>query len=381
MSEGADFLLADYARQIAPTDRFGADDLTPVLLGLFGEVGSVMSTSKKLHREREAFTGYRRDVEEEFGDTLWYVAALCRRLDIDLSNLFERALGQANVRTALAAGSNPHFPISRVVTVEDIGPLDNVLLRLGESAAKLLHLRDDRSAAEELLVDFARTYIEAIRAAGISFATVLQVNLAKARGRFIEPVPETLPDFDADFPAEERLPQNFEIEITQRADGRSYLRWNGVFIGDPLTDNIADRDGFRFHDVFHFAHAAVLHWSPTFRALIKHKRKSKPAVDEAQDGGRAIVIEEGLTAYIFSCAKDLDFFSGRQTISFDLLKTISNFVRGYEVERCPLKLWESAILQGYEVFRKVKDNNGGIIVGDRRARTLQYRPVKRGDEL
>src|SRR5690606_31061071 len=242
---------------------------------------SVMSTSKKLHREREAFTGYRRDVEEEFGDTLWYVAALCRRLDIDLSNLFERALGQANVRTALAAGSNPHFPISRVVTVEDIGPLDNVLLRLGESAAKLLHLRDDRSAAEELLVDFARTYIEAIRAAGISFATVLQVNLAKARGRFIEPVPETLPDFDADFPAEERLPQNFEIEITQRADGRSYLRWNGVFIGDPLTDNIADRDGFRFHDVFHFAHAAVLHWSPTFRALIKHKRKSKPAVDEA----------------------------------------------------------------------------------------------------
>jgi hypothetical protein len=50
---------------------------------------------------------------------------------------------------------------------------------------------------------------------------------------------------------------------------------NGV-VGDPLTDNIADRDGYRFHDVFHFAHPAVLHWSPTFRALVKRKRKSDP---------------------------------------------------------------------------------------------------------
>lgn len=93
------------------------------------------------------------------------------------------------------------------------------------------------------------------------------------------------------------------------------MRWNGVFIGDPLSDNIADRDGYRFHDVFHFANAAVLHWSPTFRALIKHKRKSNQAVDEAQDSGRAIVIDEGLSAYIFSYAKQLDFFQEQNTVS------------------------------------------------------------------
>ena len=39
-------------------------------------------------------------------------------------------------------------------------------------------------------------------------------------------------------------------------------------------------------------------WSPTFRALIKQKRKSDPKVDDAQDGGRAIVVEEGLTAWV-----------------------------------------------------------------------------------
>ena len=39
------------------------------------------------------------------------------------------------------------------------------------------------------------------------------------------------------------------------------------------------------------------------RALIKHKRKSKPDYDEAQDSGRAIVVEEGLTAWIFTDPK------------------------------------------------------------------------------
>jgi len=154
------------------------------------------------------------------------------------------------------------------------------------------------------------------------------------------------------------------------------LKWNGVFIGSPLTDNMLDKDGYRFHDVFHLAHAAILHWSPTFRALIKHKRKSDPVFDEAQDGGRAIVVEEGLTAWLYSYSKDLDYFAGHDSVSFDVLKTIEKFVSGYEVQTCPLILWEKAILDGYSVFRMVKKNNGGIIVGDRKNRTLVYKPIE-----
>ena len=37
------------------------------------------------------------------------------------------------------------------------------------------------------------------------------------------------------------------------------------------------------------------------------------------------------------------------------------------------KLWEQAILQGYEVFRQLRDNQGGIVVGDREARSISYR--------
>jgi hypothetical protein len=98
-------------------------------------------------------------------------------------------------------------------------------------------------------------------------------------------------------------------------------------------------------------------------------------VDEAQDGGRAIVVEEGLTAWIFSRAKELNFFDGQSRISFDLLKTIQQFVAGYEVEACPLRLWEIAILNGYEVFRQVKENSGGVVICDRSARKVQYRPL------
>lgn len=169
------------------------------------------------------------------------------------------------------------------------------------------------------------------------------------------------------------LPENFEIHVVHRTSGQSHLRWNGVFIGDPLTDNIADPDGYRFHDVFHFAHAAILHWSPVFRALVKRKRKSDPRVDEAQDGGRAIVVEEGLTAWVFARAKDLAFFEDRGTLSFDLLKTVRQFVAGYEVQEAPLRLWEKAILSGYDVFRQVRANNGGVVVGDRSSRSIAYR--------
>ena len=204
-------------------------------------------------------------------------------------------------------------------------------------AAELFHLvlvgysANETAPDRAKIVAFASDYLDALHAAKLAFAEVARGNLRKARGAFIAPSPEDLVDFDAEFGVEEQLPRTFKIRMNQRGSGRSYLQWNGVFIGDPLTDNIADPDGYRFHDVFHFAHSAILHWSPVMRALIKHKRKSKPDYDEVQDGGRAIVVEEGLTAWIFTRAKELNFFEGQDRVSLGMLKTIGEFVAGYEV--------------------------------------------------
>lgn len=370
--------LADYAALAGETDRLPSGDLTPILLGLYGEVGSIMATAKKLHREKAAFAGYQLAVEEEFGDALWYLAALCRRLSRPLEQVMSKAADGDRFRVSIAAGGSEPGAIARIVRPCASPALDEALLRLGAATANLLDLTTSSSDIDDKLVAFSREYLHALGAASVTFGAAVETNLKKARGRFIRPDLSDLPRFDAAFPSDERFPDHFEITIRQRSSGKTCLEWNGVFIGDPLTDNIRDQDGYRYHDVFHFTNAAILHWSPTFRALIKRKRKSHPKVEEAQDSGRAIVVEEGLSAWIFSCAKDLDFFNGQTGVSFDLLKTISQFVRGYEVETCPLKLWEDCILQGYAVFREIRRNQGGIVVGDRINRRVSYKPLLSG---
>lgn len=361
-------LLSDYATEIASTDVLDPSDVSPILQGLYGEVGGIMATAKKHIREKSAYPGFKRAAEEEFGDTLWYLAALCRRLKIPLDGLLTEATSNGRFRTAGVASDMVEGAFAHIAVPTSNDSVDTRLFRLGRSAAALMETTPSRSA----ILMFASDYLDALHAAKLAFADVARGNLRKARGAFIVPQPEDLVDFDADFGVEEQLPRTFRIRVNQRSSGRSYLQWNGVFIGDPLTDNISDMDGYRFHDVFHFAYAAILHWSPVFRALIKHKRKSRSEYDEAQDSGRAIVVEEGLTAWIFTRAKELNYFEGQDRVSLGMLKIIGEFVTGYEVEQCPLKLWEQAILEGYEVFRQLRAAEGGWIIGDRALRTIRY---------
>lgn len=360
--------LSEYASTVAPTDVLDRGDLRPVLLGLYGEVGGIMATAKKHKRDGDRFPGYESAAREEFGDALWYLAALCRRLEIELEGLFADASTGVGYKTMSIASDMVGGVCATIAMPVSEPNLDVQLFNLGRSTAALLGEKPDRVG----LLTFVRAYLEALHCTRMPFSAVVHSNLAKVRSAFIEPEASELIDFDESFGSEEQLPQKFAIRIHQRPSGKSYLQWNGVFIGDPLTDNISDPDGYRFHDVFHLANAAILHWSPVMRALIKHKRKSVPSYDEAQDGGRAIAVEEGVTAWIFTQAKELAFFEGQDRVSLSLLKSIGDFVKGYEVERSPLKLWERSIIQGYDVFRKIRASQGGWIVGDRATRTVKY---------
>ena len=371
MKKEGSLLLSDYAAEIAATDVLNPSDFNPVLQGLYGEVGGIMATVKKHVRDKSAYPGFKKAAEEEFGDTLWYLAAICRRLNVPLDEIFGEAANHGNFKNVGAASDIAEGAMAYIaVPIAAPASLDTTLVRLGQSAAALL----GSTPARTELVAFARAYLDAIHAAELAFSEVARSNLRKARGAFLEPQADELLDldFDSKFGIEEQLPREFRIRVNQRGSGKSYLQWNGVFIGDPLTDNIADRDGYRFHDVFHFANAAILHWSPVMRALIRHKRKSNPKFDEEQDSGRAIVVEEGVAAWIFSRAKELNFFENQEKVSLGILKTIGEFVSGYEVEKCPLKLWEKAILEGYAVFRQLKANQGGWIIGNREQRTIKY---------
>ena len=361
--------LAAYSREIVCTDKLPRDALEPVMFGLFGEVGSVLTVVKKGGRDGVALPGRDALFTEELADVLWYFATLSRRLGVDLDQLLIGST-QAQASSCVSQGSET------VEGVDPSAPDGDANVRLAETAARLLRVRKLDRFGWEALRTFGRCYMRVIGASGLTLEDVIHVGVRKARDGFVLPALSSLPRFDVGFPDDERLPEHFEITFTQRSDGQCEMSWDGKPIGDPLNDAAVSADGFRFHDVFHLAHVAVLHWSPTFRALTGRKRKSVPEIDDAEDGGRARVVEEGIVAWIFGRARELGFFEGQRLVAFDLLKTIAQFVQGFEVERCPLRLWERAILRGYDVFREVRVNEGGVVIGDRGERTLRYRRVE-----
>jgi NTP pyrophosphatase (non-canonical NTP hydrolase) len=148
------------------------------------------------------------------------------------------------------------------------------------------------------------------------------------------------PAFDTTFSEDERLPRNFTICFAETGIGKKNVikvTINGVTIGDPLTDNSHTNDGYRYHDAFHLAYAAVLGWSPVVRGMLKRKRKSKRKVDEIEDGARARIIEEAVSIVVFNQAEERNWYSDETSIDIGLLKLIKKLVSDLEVDLAPAK--------------------------------------------
>lgn len=199
-------------------------------------------------------------------------------------------------------------------------------------------------------------------------------SLVKVADRW-KPTPGQLILFDEDYPPSEQLPRQaiFTFTPETRADGHTViaLRCDGNRIGDPLTDASHIDDDYRLHDAFHLAYAAVLGWSPVLRSLMRRKRKSAPRIDEAEDGGRAIAIEEGISALVFSYAARHGYLSSVQHVDHELLNTIGNMVSHLEVSSRRAADWEQAIITGFEVWRHLHEAGGGTVTLDMHTRTLR----------
>ena len=208
----------------------------------------------------------------------------------------------------------------------------------------------------------------------LSLSDIASANLAKVRERWASERGQPIL-FDAELPEGERLPRRFEVELIDVSGGaRPQVRVliDGKPFGAALTDNAYDPDGYRFHDVFHFAYAAVLGWSPITRALLRRKRKSKPLLDEVEDGGRAAVLEEGVAALAFDYARRHHFLKGVAALDFQLLRTIKDMTSHLEVGQCTTGEWEHAIVQGFDVWRAVLAARGGRIAVDLDARRIAF---------
>jgi hypothetical protein len=124
------------------------------------------------------------------------------------------------------------------------------------------------------------------------------------------------------------------------------------------------------------AYAAILGWSPTLRSLFKVKRKSKPEIDENEDGARAGLIEEGISTWIFNHGVRHHDFRNVSSLDYALLKAVRELVKGYEVEKRPLWQWERAILEGFRIFRELRQHRGGTVIADLTTRSISFEPPK-----
>jgi NTP pyrophosphatase (non-canonical NTP hydrolase) len=290
--------LDAYQKAAAATDQQTGDAdrrLLIALLGLAGEVGTLLTEHKKQLRDGDAHER-QGAVAEDLGDVLWYLAA--------------------------AAG-----------------------------------------------------------ALGVPLSKVAADNLRKTADRWPGPGGPSLPparQFDDGLPDRERLPRRFEVAFAPLPDdpGRAIglVGWSSP-LGNLLQDNTYVDDGYRWHDALHLAHAAVLGWSPVTRALLRRKRKSRPQLDDAEDGGRAIAIEEGIAAAVFDYAGERQWLAGAAAVDSALLASCRSLTRRLEVSDVTPREWEQALLAGMACWRTLRDHAGGLVTADLDARRLDHRPL------
>lgn len=209
-------------------------------------------------------------------------------------------------------------------------------------------------------------------------------NLGKLSERWPSPsdrgpllFPATGSSYDAAYKPEERLPSHLRIDFVEEVvagQAKLILRQNGEQIGDDLTDNSHVDDGYRYHDVFHLACGVLLGWSPVMRRIFKCKRKSARSIDEVEDGARALVTEEGVSAVVFAYASDHSMLEDASSVDYELLRTIKVMVRPFEVRTRLYHEWERTILASFRIWRLMMAKRGGTFIGDAVTGELHYQP-------
>lgn len=429
-------LISEYDAFVKKTDqsigRPREDQLDIARYGLVAEIGSVVSAIKK-KLLGEASGGVwncpNEEIVEELGDVMWYCFSLARIANPDRPvNIFAHDI--ARLKTQISSKDEAARKISRqldpskrsefleaaekfpkrtkALEFEDYQSLAILTARTkdktlaGVCLAVLLQLSAqlfraklpssereiNKDVADEPVNDVLGEIAWHVSALAsifeLSLSDVAEKNVDKASSRW---APDSKKLHDEGFPEAEKLPRQFEVAFVTVEQGRSRMYVDGRRLGDELTDNAYEDDGYRYHDVMHLANAAKLGWSPVLRNLMKRKRKSDAKKDEVEDGARAQIVEEAVIKAIhsegeriasFRAAERGDepvpLFQSSADISFRFLKLIQNMVKPLEVYGNSLGDWEAAILAGFQIYHKLRCEQQGTVKVDLEQGTLEFRP-------
>lgn len=218
----------------------------------------------------------------------------------------------------------------------------------------------------------------------IPLSKILEFNLRKTQERWADLEKNRQLElegefFDDEFDDNEQFPREFVAEFKEGVDKNGKecvdIVVNGQKFGSPIRDNHYVDDYYRYHDIFHFSYVTVLGWSPTSRGLMKLKRRSNEKTNEIEDGGRAIVIDEAISALVFEHARLHSFYDGVTTLDEKLLQTIKLLTGHLEVKSSTPKEWERAILLGFEVWRKMREAKEGRVICNLHEKTMIFEPL------
>lgn len=429
-------LVAEYNKFVSSTDqskeRSAKDRHDIALYGLVGEIGSLISAVKKqlLREGGDADWDQPNDeIIEEIGDAIWYCFLFVqvnynknyKNILIQDIALLKKEIGANNVRaTKIHAALDPSkkyrfleeaekFPRTQDMTFDHYQNLafltartdGKILLEvclavLSQLSAEMLRkklpnieLTLNKSVADrssKVVLGEIAWHLAAIASLyHLSLDEVVKANVEKVSFRSDRGVPTPLHDELCD--EDQQFPRKFEVSFVTIGEGKSRMYWKGQRLGNDLTDNSYDSDGYRFHDVMHLANAALLGWSPVLRGLMKRKRKRDKKLDEVEDGARAQIVEEAVIKAIHSegirlARQDhggevsglVHLFPKREYVTFKLLKFIHNFLDGLEVKRNKYWEWEDTILSGFRVFYELTRAGQGTILVDLKERAIQFDP-------
>jgi NTP pyrophosphatase (non-canonical NTP hydrolase) len=426
-----DSFVQDSDRSIGRPDN---ERLDIAIYGLAGEVGSVVAAIKKrllAEGGAEVWDFANEEIIEELGDVLWYCFSLAHvanpvtAVNIfahDISNL-KREIGAGDERAARIGGIlDPSKRDEFLRAAESFSECANLMEFEGYQTLAFLTARtEDRTLVEVCLAVLWQLSAELFRRKlptielelnqavadrpvndvlgeivwhisalasiyELKLSDIAEKNREKLLSFRIDRKHPT-PLHDATYPTSEQLPRHFEVSFVTIGAGRSRMYLAGRRLGDDLTDNSYDDDGYRYHDIMHLANAAKLGWSPVLRGLLGRKRRSIPKIDEVEDGARAKIVEEGVIKAIHSEGERLAslqagvptsgpvrLFSSPEDITFRFLKFIRSFVADLEVEKNRYWEWEQAILDGYDVFHSLRCEGQGTVIVDLDSRSINFEP-------
>jgi NTP pyrophosphatase (non-canonical NTP hydrolase) len=427
----------DYDKFVRSTDQYATkrpeERHAIALYGLVGEIGSLLSAVKKKILAEGGEVGWdqpNEEIKEEIGDVLWYCYSLSQIVNggpFDILahdiTLLKREIGGKNERAEkISAALNPaskdtflaaaqSFPPAEGCSFDDYQTLafktartdGRVLLEvclavLYQLGAELLRAtlpeveltlnKNIADRAPNIVLGEITWHLAAIASRfHLSLDEIVESNRKKVSFRSERGTPTRLHDEGRD--PSQQFPRLFEVAFVSVGPGKSRMYFQGRPLGNDLTDNANEEDGYRFHDVLHLALIAHLGWSPVIRGMMKRKR---PDVDEVEDGGRAKVVEELVLKAIHTeggrQAKEagrgstgglVRIFPDPSTITFRLLKTLRAYVEGLEVWKNTYWEWEDAICDGCEVFFQLRKHQRGTARVDLEKRKLTFSPTVAAD--